>query len=303
MTGFQHMHFWAHVAHPVSSAYTSVMFQSVRECYLSCISYQITGDLHDTVYGFGLGPGLKKLVPVPWYLVTDLVAHYEILRVINENFVTVNTLRPRQNGRHFPDDILKMIFFNKNVWISIEISLKFVPEGQINNIPALVQIMAWHRPGDKPLSEPIMVSLLTHICVTRPQWVKIKAWQYHKLFYINQWEISTKQSSHRIIVIGFIKQNHTIVQNNWLRTSMYCYACFTLSEWEKTDNLYNFTDVTASYRISEMWYKNVWTVRSLKQNPAEAPVISLILCTWHIWSKVFTPHRPTPQPPSIPLEN
>ena len=45
------------------------------------------------------------------------------------------------NGRHFPDDILKWIFLNDNVSISIEISLKFVPTGQINNIPALVQIM------------------------------------------------------------------------------------------------------------------------------------------------------------------
>ena len=50
-------------------------------------------------------------------------------------------------------------------------SLKFVPKGPINKIPALVQIMAWRRPGDKPLSEPMMVRLLTHICVTRPQWV------------------------------------------------------------------------------------------------------------------------------------
>ena len=33
--------------------------------------------------------------------------------------------------------------------------------------------MAWRRPGDKPLSEPMMVSLLTHLCVTRPQWVKV----------------------------------------------------------------------------------------------------------------------------------
>ena len=31
--------------------------------------------------------------------------------------------------------------------------------------------MAWRRPGDKPLFEPMMVSLPTHICVTRPQWV------------------------------------------------------------------------------------------------------------------------------------
>ena len=79
-----------------------------------------------------------------------------------------NTLRPRQNGRYFPDDIFKRIFLNENVLISIKISPKFVHMGPINNIPALVQIMAWHRPGDKPLSEPMMVSLLTHLCVTRP---------------------------------------------------------------------------------------------------------------------------------------
>ena len=32
--------------------------------------------------------------------------------------------------------------------------------------------MAWCRPGDKPLSVPMMIILLTHICVTCPQWVK-----------------------------------------------------------------------------------------------------------------------------------
>ena len=55
----------------------------------------------------------------------------------------------------------------------IKISLKFIPKVPINNIPALVQIMAWRRTGDKPLSEPMMVVLPTHICVTRPQWVKL----------------------------------------------------------------------------------------------------------------------------------
>ena len=79
------------------------------------------------------------------------------------------------NGRHFADAIFKCIFFNENVWILIQISLKFVPKGPINNIPALVQIMAWRRPGDKPLSEPMMVSLTTHICATRPQWVKTQS--------------------------------------------------------------------------------------------------------------------------------
>ena len=76
---------------------------------------------------------------------------------------SINTLRPRQNGRHFADDIFKCIFLNENAWISINISLKFVPNGPINNIPALVQIMAWRCSGDKPFSEPLMVRLLTYM--------------------------------------------------------------------------------------------------------------------------------------------
>ena len=85
----------------------------------------------------------------------------------------IKTLRPRQNGRRFTDDTFQGIFLNENVKISIKISLKFVLKGQINNIPALVQIMAWRRPGDKPLSETMMVRLETLICVTRPQWVNL----------------------------------------------------------------------------------------------------------------------------------
>ena len=45
------------------------------------------------------------------------------------HYLAFNTLRPRQNGRHFPDAILKWIFLNENVWISSKISLKFVPRG------------------------------------------------------------------------------------------------------------------------------------------------------------------------------
>ena len=53
----------------------------------------------------------------------------------------VEHIEAEKNGRHFPDDILKCIFLNENVWISVEILLKFVPKGPIVNIPALVQIM------------------------------------------------------------------------------------------------------------------------------------------------------------------
>ena len=67
-----------------------------------------------------------------------------------------NSLRPRQNRCHFADDVFRCNSLNENAWIQIKISLKFVPKGPINNIPALVQIMAWRRTGDKPLSEPMM---------------------------------------------------------------------------------------------------------------------------------------------------
>ena len=50
-------------------------------------------------------------------------------------------------------------------------SVKFVPKDPINNDQALVQIMVWCRPADKPLSEPVMVRLPMHICVTQPKWV------------------------------------------------------------------------------------------------------------------------------------
>ena len=83
----------------------------------------------------------------------------------------LNTLRPKQNGRYCPDDVFKCILLNENNRISIKISVKSVSEGPISNSPALVQIMAWGRSGDKPLSEPMIASLLTHICVTGTQWV------------------------------------------------------------------------------------------------------------------------------------
>ena len=102
-------------------------------------------------------------------------SHFQLLSPIllssNSSKAWVNTLRPRQDGHPFPDDIFKRIFLNENVWILIIISMKLVPKVRINNNPALVQIMAWRWLGDKPLSESMVVSFLTQICVTRPQWV------------------------------------------------------------------------------------------------------------------------------------
>ena len=58
-------------------------------------------------------------------------------------------------------------FFIENEWTSLKILLKLAPKVGTKNVPALVLIMAWHQPGDKLLSEPVMVSLLMHICVNQ----------------------------------------------------------------------------------------------------------------------------------------
>ena len=91
-----------------------------------------------------------------------------------------NTLKPSQNYHHFADNILKCILLDESVWIPFRISLKFVPMFGIDNIPALVQKMDCCQPGHKPLSEPMMVSLLTHTCVTQPQCVQHVWIIFHK---------------------------------------------------------------------------------------------------------------------------
>ena len=93
-------------------------------------------------------------------------------------------------GRDKVDAISQMTFSSQYSWMKmLELRLKFhwslFLRVQLTMFPALVQIMAWRPSGDKPLSEPMMVSSLTHICVTRPQWVnniwnrKIEFWKFH----------------------------------------------------------------------------------------------------------------------------
>ena len=75
--------------------------------------------------------------------------------------VTVSHIEAEAKWPHFSDDIFKCIFVNKEFQFRLKCHWFFFIES--SNIPALVQTMGRRRPGDKPLSEPIMVSLVTHI--------------------------------------------------------------------------------------------------------------------------------------------
>ena len=54
------------------------------------------------------------------------------------------------------DNIFKCIFLNENIRNTIQILVKFIHKSPIDDKPALVQVMAWHQTGDKPLHEPMI---------------------------------------------------------------------------------------------------------------------------------------------------
>ena len=68
----------------------------------------------------------------------------------------LNSPPPGQNGNHFTDDSFRCIFVNEKFCILIKSSPNFVPKDPFDNNSALVEIMAWRRISDKPLSEPTL---------------------------------------------------------------------------------------------------------------------------------------------------
>ena len=180
----------------------------------------------------------------------------------------LNTLRPRQNGCYFPDIIFKCMFLNENVWIPIKISLKFALKGPINNILAL--------DGAKPLSEPVLVCLLTHICVYRPQWVKcfggdkgVVSSMVMCLFSANQCGCSDPLTS--INVAAQIPWN----QSMWLLRSPDINQCGC------SDPL---TSINVAAQIP--WYQSMWLLRSpdINQCGCSDPLTSINVAAqipWH----------------------
>ena len=86
--------------------------------------------------------------------------------------VNINSSPPEKNGCHFADDIFRCIFVYEKFCILIKISLKFVLKGPIDNNPALVQILAWRRIGDKPLFEPMLTQITDAYMRHLGRWIK-----------------------------------------------------------------------------------------------------------------------------------
>ena len=152
-------------------------------------NWMLPGLLYNTS-GSRTGAGHELVTETPTCL--EVSEHTTLgLLDLGAIFNTLSMLRPSQNSRHFPDYIFKCIDLNENVWISLKFGgwgwggvvvgwgggcpINIGSWGGVGGVQlTLVQIMVWRRPGDKPLAEPMMVSLLMHIyiCVSRSQWVK-----------------------------------------------------------------------------------------------------------------------------------
>ena len=116
---------------------------------------------------------------------------------------------------------------NENVWISNMISLKFISEALIDNKPALVQKMAWCRPGDKPFSG---IMLFIDACVTRLQCVK---WRLHVYLCLED----------RASYIWVSLYNHKVIMQYCSILQMYIYWRHVL--WEVHNDIWWARIVTA----------------------------------------------------------
>ena len=136
------------------------------------------------------------------------------------------------NGRHFADDFFSCVFLNETVWISLNISLKFISKSQYYNIGS--------ENGDKTFSEPMMFYLLPHICVIRPQWVKrtmgdsriCRVWfEVHPLQwrFLSQWILTL----HRI---AMLKMTYNSFLNSISPGSSHPPAWCETTYWWLTDN-------------------------------------------------------------------
>ena len=139
-------------------------------------------------------------------------------------FMVINTIRSKKSGRHFSNNIFKFIFLRGLVSRSVKISAMFIPKCSLDKKLALVQVMALHRTGHKPLPES-MINRFFHVCivVTRPYLVTVQLWE------TTASEISTTDKRKCVCTVTdmitdrreFLKEYHNDV-------IMFFYVCFYL---------------------------------------------------------------------------
>ena len=116
---------------------------------------------------YGLSNIHKRIIKLPnnGFLVYRYLQSIDF-NIVSPNRQAFNTLRPRQDGRHFADDIFRCILLNENVWIPNKISLKFVPKGRILNQWWLVHWRIYASPGLNELKQVLCMFDILEVTFT-----------------------------------------------------------------------------------------------------------------------------------------
>ena len=124
----------------------------------------------------------------------------------------VNTLGPRQNDRHFPDDIFNCILLKENICLKFQIkcsklyNLQYSSIGLDNGLaPTRRQAIIW-----------TIYRLPTHVCVTRPEWVN----QIIKISICTQW-VKYMTTKH-----GELKCNYIFIFTIYFMVGNVCLVIF-----------------------------------------------------------------------------
>ena len=148
--------------------------------------------------------------------------------------------------------------------------------------------MAWRRPGDKPLSEPMMVGVLTHICVTRPQWVKPLTTNLtdvpNEVQISNKMHIEISPAKYRPFCSILIRHRGVKMQCNFpVASEEWCE-----SETRDTRELYgthgNNPDFAFEFRINqETWLDESWRCKS---HEAKYVTLTMVSYAYEILGKL-----------------
>ena len=160
----------------------------------------------------------------------------------------VNLSPPGHYGSNFADDIFICIFINEKFCVLIRILMKFVLKAPVDNNPALVQIMAWRRLGDKPLSDPMLTRFHWHIYVTRGRWVNLLSpgrcdrnlltyiATFQEIIYLAQYTCTLPFWRMSLLHISWLFHIHHSALDQW-----------AVSNWIKTSNVSTRQDICVQY--------------------------------------------------------
>ena len=181
----------------------------------------------------------------------------------------------------------------ENIWISINISLNFLPKDPMNKIPALLKVIACSRPGDKPFIGPVRVSLLMHICISQLKRVNY-LFCTSELLYNMQYHVLTDHLNLRPkynIHIFFTIFIYLCSNRKWTQNFMWPFFkqvqqtalwCFTMWVQYMTNIPFSVSHFMEYYCILDNTVSSVYNTSYLRA-VAKIKINPVCLCLYTLW--------------------